>query len=553
MTRTFIRKPLGMLTTALTLGFTLTGCLDTASNSSSDSCTPSTAAGARVICIASNNVTDNLIDALNSAKSGDTLILPAGRFAMSKEITFDGENSLAQDAKVTGLTIKGAGMDKTILDFDDATGEAVRADGFFISNTEDLKIEDLGVYEAPNNAIKMKKTNGIIIRRVATVWETDYQESNGAYGIYPVETQNVLIEDSYVRGSADAGVYVGQSENIVVRNNLAEKNVAGIEIENSKNADVYGNIARGNTGGILVFDLPIGNGIYGEGVRVFSNEVTANNAANFAHVGSFAAGVHIVPPGTGVIILSTSNVEIFDNTITDHKTTSVAVTSYMLPDDQVADTPNSDVGGTVMTYGDIATYAEEYFDGWSPLIRGVNIHDNAISVAEGVYAPTGNLIQDLIDGYAAYEQKVPDILYDGVGELLANAGAMGEIAQGMNDIADGIDQVRAANEMADDAQIGKRIDTTHFAAYGATDGVCASNNGANTTQASVYATDPTADGAFDSNSMPAPLFQGANSALDCGGETGRTAYVGSAATATIAGETFGCGVDDTTSDHCTID
>lgn len=547
----FRRHPLGVITTAITVSL-LSGCLDDAKNNSSAvACQASNATGARVICIGADNVTDNLIDALNSAKTGDTLVLPEGRFAMSKEITFDGENSLAQSEKVTGLTIKGAGMEKTILDFDDATGEAVRADGFFISNTEDLKIEDLGVYEAPNNAIKMKKTNGIIIRRVATVWETDYQETNGAYGIYPVETQNVLIEDSYVRGSADAGVYVGQSENIVVRNNIAEKNVAGIEIENSKNADVYGNIARGNTGGILVFDLPIGNGIYGAGVRVFSNEITENNATNFAHVGSFAAGVHIVPPGTGVIILSTSNVEIFDNTITDHKTTSVAVTSYMLPDDQVAATPDSDVGGSVMNYGDIATYAEEYFDGWSPLIRGVNIHDNAISVAEGVYAPTGNLIQDLIDGYAAYEQKVPDILYDGVGELLANAGAMGQIAQGMNDIADGIDQYRAFAELAADPQADLRINTAHFAAYGEADGVCASNNGAGITQASVYATNPEAEGAFDGDSQPVPLFQGANSALDCGGETGRTPYVGSAATVTFAGVSYGCGVDDTTSEHCT--
>ncbi|MCP5334975.1 MAG: right-handed parallel beta-helix repeat-containing protein [Oceanospirillaceae bacterium] len=544
------RKPLGVITTAITMGL-LSGCLDDGKSNSTAACESSNAPGARVICIGSDNVTDNLIDALNSAKTGDTLVLPAGRFAMSKEVTFDGENSLAQSEKVTGLTIKGAGMAETILDFDDATGEAVRADGFFISNTEDLTIEDLGVYEAPNNAIKMKKTDGIVIRRVATVWETDYQETNGAYGIYPVETQNVLIEDSYVRGSADAGVYVGQSENIVVRNNIAEKNVAGIEIENSKNADVYGNIARGNTGGILVFDLPIGNGIYGAGVRVFSNEITENNATNFAHVGSFAAGVHIVPPGTGVIILSTSNVEIFDNTITDHKTTSVAVTSYMLPDDQVAATPNSDVGGSVMNYGDIAPYAEEYFDGWSPLIRGVNIHDNAISVAEGVYAPTGNLIQDLIDGYAFYEQKVPDILYDGVGELLANAGAMGQIAQGINDIADGVDLVRAANELAADPQEGQRINTDLFAAYGAADGVCASNNGAGITQASVYATDPTAEGAFDGDSLPQALFQGSNSALDCGGETGRTPYVGSAATVTVAGVTYGCGVDDTTSDHCT--
>src|SRR5699024_2527168 len=101
---------------------------------------------------------------------------------------------------------------------------------------------------------------------VATVWEGEPDSANGAYGLYPVESANVLIEDSYVRGSADAGVYVGQSDRIVVRNNIAEWNVAGMEIENSTNADMYSNIARHNTGGLLVFDLPIGNGKYGSGV-----------------------------------------------------------------------------------------------------------------------------------------------------------------------------------------------------------------------------------------------------------------------------------------------
>lgn len=143
----------------------------------------------------------------------------------------------------------------------------------------------------------MKGSDGVIIRRLATVWETDYQPTNGAYGVYPVECKNILIEDSFVQGSADAGIYVGQSEDIVVRNNIAIKNVAGIEIENSKRADVYGNLAEGNTGGILIFDLPIGNGIYGAGVRVFDNEVIANNAPNFANKSAFAGGINLVAEG----------------------------------------------------------------------------------------------------------------------------------------------------------------------------------------------------------------------------------------------------------------
>lgn len=443
---------------------------------------------------------------------------------------------------VTGLTIRGAGIDKTILDFDAATSGGDKADGFFVSNTEDIVMEDFGVYEAPNNAIKLKDTDGIVLRRVATVWETDYQASNGAYGLYPVETQNVLIEDCYVKGSADAGVYVGQSENIVVRNNIAEKNVAGIEIENSKHADVYNNIARGNTGGILIFDLPIGNGIYGDGVRVFGNTVEANNAPNFANVSDFAGGVHIVPPGTGVIVLSTSNVEIFDNTITDHQTTSVAVTSYMLPDDKVAETPNSNVGTEVLSYGDIANYAPEYLDGWSPLVRGINIHDNNISVADGIYNPQGKLIADLITAYNLLDIRIPDILYDGVGELLANAGSMSQIADGINQIAAALDANSIENK-------GLQIpDTGVFAAYGSADHVCASNNGAGVTQASVYPTNP-AEATF-TDGAPEPSFVASNDSMTCEGNTGFTPVTVQAATVTVRGTAYGCGTDDTTSEHC---
>ena len=537
--------------TIAALSLALTACGGSSSSSGElkkvFSCTDSSTVGARVICIGSANdlsddtVTGELLTALNSARTGDTLVLPQGRYNISSELTFTGTGSLGQNTKVTGLTIRGAGMDKTILDFDAATSGGDKADGFFISNTDDILMEDFGVYEAPNNAIKLKDVDGIVLRRVATVWETDYQATNGAYGLYPVETRNVLIEDCYVKGSADAGVYVGQSENIVVRNNIAEKNVAGIEIENSKNADVYNNIARGNTGGILIFDLPIGNGIYGNGVRVFGNTVDANNAPNFANVSDFAGGVHIVPPGTGIIVLSTSNVEIFDNDITDHQTTSIAITSYMLPDDKVAEEPDSDVGGSVLSYGDIATYAPEYLDGWNPLVRGVTIRDNRISVADGIYAPEGALIEDLILGYQSVDAKVPDILYDGVGELLANAGAMGDIADGINQIAAAL----FSNELESEEL---QIDTNLFAEYGNSDHVCASNNGEGVTQASVYPTNP-AEATF-TDGVPQPSFVASNDSMTCGGNTGFEPISLPAYSATIRGVTYGCGADDTTTEHC---
>ena len=91
-----------------------------------------------------------------------------------------------------------------------------------------------------------------------------------------MSSKHVLIDRVTVKGASDAGIYVGQSQQIVVRNSRAEGNVAGIEIENSYNADVHDNVATGNTGGILVFDLPDLPQQGGHAVRLFNNRVIAN-------------------------------------------------------------------------------------------------------------------------------------------------------------------------------------------------------------------------------------------------------------------------------------
>ena len=111
----------------------------------------------------------------------------------------------------------------------------------------------------------------------------------------------MLIEDCIARDASDAGIYVGQSENIIVRRNRAEHNVAGIEIENSINADVYENIATDNTGGILVFSLPDLPKKVGRHCRVYNNQIVENNHPNFAPKGNTVASV---PAGTGVMIMA---------------------------------------------------------------------------------------------------------------------------------------------------------------------------------------------------------------------------------------------------------
>ena len=155
-----------------------------------------------------------------------------------------------------------------------------------------------------------------------------------------------------VTGISDAGIYVGQSSQIIVRNSRAEYNVAGIEIENSTFADVYNNIATNNTGGILIFDLPNLPIQGGRNTRVFNNQVFENNTPNFAPEGNI---VGEVPAGTGMMILANDEIEVFDNNFTDNDTTSILIVSYYITE-RPFDDPNYD-----------------------PFPESIYIHDNKIS------------------------------------------------------------------------------------------------------------------------------------------------------------------------------
>ncbi|WP_310497290.1 parallel beta-helix domain-containing protein [Sandarakinorhabdus sp.] len=249
--------------------------------------------------------------ALIEAKAGDTVVLAAGRYALADGLSLD----------VAGVTVKGAGPDKTILDF---TGQKGEGEGLLVTSN-DVVIRDLAVENAKGNGIKSKGSDGISFVNLRVEWTGGPKATNGAYGVYPVSSKNVLIEQVTVKGASDAGIYVGQSRNIIVRRSRAEMNVAGIEIENSYDADVIDNVATNNAGGILVFDLPDLPQQGGHGVRIRGNRVTANNHANFAAPGNIVAGV---PSGTGIMVMANRDVHVRGNDITGNNGNAVMIVSY---------------------------------------------------------------------------------------------------------------------------------------------------------------------------------------------------------------------------------
>ena len=307
-------------------------------------------------------------EALILANPGDIVHISEGFYKLEDSLSIDIDN----------LTLQGDGINKTILSFKDqmsgAQGLSVTSDG--------VTLQDFAVEDAKGDAIKVKGVHGISFIRVRTEWTNGPDELNGAYGLYPVESKNVLIDSCVAIGASDAGIYVGQSENIIVKNSRAEFNVAGIEIENSYYADVFDNHAENNTGGILVFDLPDIPQQGGHHVRVFRNKSINNNTDNFAPEGNI---VGEVPRGTGNMIQANSYVEIFENDIGGNDTVNIAI----------------------VTYG-YETEDENYY----PHPRAIQIHKNRFTKSgNNPDLESGELAKIL---YELSDKNMPDIFWDGI-------------------------------------------------------------------------------------------------------------------------------------------
>jgi parallel beta-helix repeat protein len=263
---------------------------------------------------AGEGAAERLQEALILAEPGDVIMLEAGRYMLSDGLSLD----------VEGVTIRGAGMEgeaQSILDF---TNQQGAGEGLLVTS-DNVTLRDFAVENAKGDGIKSKGADNIIYHGLRVEWTAGPKATNGAYGIYPVESSNVLVQDSYVRGASDAGIYVGQSENIIVRRNRVVENVAGIEIENSNKAEVTENLATRNTGGILVFDLPGLPKVGGGDVLVARNAVIDNNTDNFAPEGNIVASV---PAGTGMMVMANTGVQVFDNAFINNATSHVMLVAY---------------------------------------------------------------------------------------------------------------------------------------------------------------------------------------------------------------------------------
>ena len=315
-----------------------------------------------------SNSQEEIQEALIDLEPGDVLTLEPGEYFFEDGVSLD----------IDDVIFEGSGIDDTILNF----GNQISGAQGLLVTSDGVTLRDFAVLDAKGDAIKIIGADGINMIRLRTEWTGGPKATNGAYGFYPVESKDVLIDGCVAIGASDAGIYVGQSQNIIVKNSVAQYNVAGIEIENSYYADVFDNLASHNTGGILVFDLPDLPQQGCHHVRVFRNKAINNDTDNFAPEGNI---VGEVPRGTGIIIQANSDVEVFDNDIYGNGTVNLSI----------------------VTYG-YETEDENY----NPHQKSIQIHGNRFG--DGGFDPdigTGELaaiLFELSDG------DMPDIFWDGI-------------------------------------------------------------------------------------------------------------------------------------------
>jgi hypothetical protein len=189
------------------------------------------------------DATEEMVKAMVQLKPKDILRFDCGFFDLKTGI---------QITTTEDVIIEGCGMDETFLSFRDSTSQ----EGFLASNVRGVTVRNLTIGDSPGDAFKMKGVNHGTLKKVRAIWSSgrklpeeraitaanfkkeikvactdparhnpanpnpletdntspDYTVStaSGRYGIYPVESRNILVEETESIGASDAGIYVAK-------------------------------------------------------------------------------------------------------------------------------------------------------------------------------------------------------------------------------------------------------------------------------------------------------------------------------------------------------
>ena len=247
-----------------------------------------------------------------TARAGDLIDVPAGLFVVSHPLRLSAR----------GVTLKGAGKGRTVLDFHaqrrGRQGLEIAAPGVLLA--------DLTLRNALGDGVVVRGGREVSLRRMRVEWTAARRPAPGTVGVRVVQAQDVLIDRVEVYGANEAGIALERSRQVIVQNSSAAAAAVGIAVTNCEFVDVMRSLFTRNSIGVVVLNRPNMTDSVSNSIRVLGNRIVANGLANPLPATQVLGSL---PAGIGVAVVGHDRVAVFDNDISGNPATGVLIASYL--------------------------------------------------------------------------------------------------------------------------------------------------------------------------------------------------------------------------------
>jgi hypothetical protein len=246
--------------------------------------------------------------AVNRAHAGDTVLITPGHYRQSVLVAKSHLRIRGSGASLGGTVIEPAATPRGACATDFKSGICV-LDPASQQTIVGVQVDSLLVRNFEGDGVVGVGTRGLVVYNVAA-W------NNARYGITKFASSGGAFIHNVATGSADAGIYIGDSPlaNTLIVGNSVWNNGFGILVRNARHASIKFNDTHDNCIGIFVWWLP---GEAGD------SEIRANTSQ---HNNRFCPGegeVSFDYSGSGIALMGAHGVVVANNAVLNNRGTTV--------------------------------------------------------------------------------------------------------------------------------------------------------------------------------------------------------------------------------------